>query len=237
MSWNQAHAPLLIESFPKTPRTQSEASRFRGTHKYKQNKTNKLPCFKDIWEHWQLNMRTFVSSSLSTISRHRQHRVEKYYMSSKNRKQIVSLCHMHRINNGWGPITPERVKSLVAKTWNCYSYRWWWLVQLGHVLVQSITGVPHHWCTNTSGTGWIKTYNHLSAFTWFFCWLFAFVFPLGCVYLCSHLPCVLLLDGFPSLIFIYRVFFLFFFLQHLLVLGADWNFFSSSALAPSVKWA
>jgi hypothetical protein len=27
-SWNQAHAPLLVESFPKTPRTQSEASRF-----------------------------------------------------------------------------------------------------------------------------------------------------------------------------------------------------------------
>jgi hypothetical protein len=26
MSWNQAHAPLLIESFPKTPRTQFEAS-------------------------------------------------------------------------------------------------------------------------------------------------------------------------------------------------------------------
>jgi hypothetical protein len=27
-SWTQAHAPLLIKSFPKTPRTQSEASRF-----------------------------------------------------------------------------------------------------------------------------------------------------------------------------------------------------------------
>jgi hypothetical protein len=31
-SWNQAHAPLLIKSFPKTPRTQSKASRFRGSH-------------------------------------------------------------------------------------------------------------------------------------------------------------------------------------------------------------
>jgi hypothetical protein len=38
-----------------------------------------------------------------------------------------------------------------------------------------------------------------------FCSLFAFVFSLGCVYLCSHLP---LMDGFPSLIFIYRFFLL-----------------------------
>jgi len=30
-SWNQAYAPLLVESFPKTPRTQSEASWFRGS--------------------------------------------------------------------------------------------------------------------------------------------------------------------------------------------------------------
>jgi hypothetical protein len=35
MSWNQAHAPLLIESFPKTPRTRSEASWFGGSHSYK----------------------------------------------------------------------------------------------------------------------------------------------------------------------------------------------------------
>jgi hypothetical protein len=37
--------PLLVESFPKTPRTRSEASRFGGTHNYKtkQNKTNYLP--------------------------------------------------------------------------------------------------------------------------------------------------------------------------------------------------
>ncbi len=32
MSWNQAHAPLLIKSFPKTPRTQCEASLFGGSH-------------------------------------------------------------------------------------------------------------------------------------------------------------------------------------------------------------
>jgi hypothetical protein len=36
----KAHAPLLVESFPKTPRTQSEASWFGGSHNYK---TNYLP--------------------------------------------------------------------------------------------------------------------------------------------------------------------------------------------------
>jgi hypothetical protein len=39
-SWNQAHAPLLIESFSKTPRTQCEASWFGGSQNYK---TNYLP--------------------------------------------------------------------------------------------------------------------------------------------------------------------------------------------------
>jgi hypothetical protein len=44
MSWNQAHAPLLVKSFPKTPRTQSEASQVSGSHNYrKKNKTNYLP--------------------------------------------------------------------------------------------------------------------------------------------------------------------------------------------------
>jgi hypothetical protein len=49
--WNQADAPLLLESFPKRPRTQSEASRFGGSHKYKRSKTNKQPSFKDrlLW--------------------------------------------------------------------------------------------------------------------------------------------------------------------------------------------
>jgi hypothetical protein len=43
-SWNQAHAPLLVKSFPKTPRTQSEASQVSGSHNYrKKNKTNYLP--------------------------------------------------------------------------------------------------------------------------------------------------------------------------------------------------
>jgi hypothetical protein len=34
-SWNKAHAPLLVKSFPKTPRTQSETSWFSGSHNYK----------------------------------------------------------------------------------------------------------------------------------------------------------------------------------------------------------
>jgi len=39
MSWNQAHAPLLTETFPKTPRTQSEASRLSGSHNYETKQT------------------------------------------------------------------------------------------------------------------------------------------------------------------------------------------------------
>jgi hypothetical protein len=46
-SWNQADAPLLLESFPKRPRTLSEASQLGGSHKYEKNKTNKLPSFID----------------------------------------------------------------------------------------------------------------------------------------------------------------------------------------------
>jgi hypothetical protein len=44
MSWNQAHAPLLIKSFEKTPRTQSKASWFGISHNYK-TKQNKLLSF------------------------------------------------------------------------------------------------------------------------------------------------------------------------------------------------
>jgi hypothetical protein len=40
--WNQAHAPLLIESFPKTTITQSEASRFSGSHNYETKQTTFL---------------------------------------------------------------------------------------------------------------------------------------------------------------------------------------------------
>ncbi len=43
-AWNQANAPLLLESFPKRPITWSEASWLGGSHKYK---TNKLPSFID----------------------------------------------------------------------------------------------------------------------------------------------------------------------------------------------
>jgi hypothetical protein len=38
------HAPLLVDSFPKTPRTGYEASQFGGSHNYK-IKQNKLPSF------------------------------------------------------------------------------------------------------------------------------------------------------------------------------------------------
>jgi hypothetical protein len=43
MPWNQASAPLLLQSFPKRSRTQSEASRFSGSCKYKTKQTNYLP--------------------------------------------------------------------------------------------------------------------------------------------------------------------------------------------------
>jgi hypothetical protein len=39
-SWNQGHAPLIVEGFPKRPRTKFEASWFGGSHNYK---TNYLP--------------------------------------------------------------------------------------------------------------------------------------------------------------------------------------------------
>jgi hypothetical protein len=47
--WNQADVPLLLllKCFRNRPRRQSEASQFGGSHKYKQNKTNKLLCFID----------------------------------------------------------------------------------------------------------------------------------------------------------------------------------------------
>jgi hypothetical protein len=32
MPWNQAHAPVLVESFLKTPRTLSKTSQFSGFH-------------------------------------------------------------------------------------------------------------------------------------------------------------------------------------------------------------
>jgi len=52
-TWNQTNAPLLLESFPKRSRTWSEASQFGGSHKYKQNKTNKLPYFIDKNPEWE----------------------------------------------------------------------------------------------------------------------------------------------------------------------------------------
>ncbi len=39
---NQAHAPLLVKSFPKRPRMWSEASWFGGSHQYKTEQTTYL---------------------------------------------------------------------------------------------------------------------------------------------------------------------------------------------------
>jgi hypothetical protein len=39
MTWNQAYARLLVASFPKTPRTQPEASWFGGSDNYKTKQT------------------------------------------------------------------------------------------------------------------------------------------------------------------------------------------------------
>ncbi len=44
----KAHAPLLVEIYPKTPRTGSEVSQFGGSHNHK-TKQSKLPSFIDRW--------------------------------------------------------------------------------------------------------------------------------------------------------------------------------------------
>jgi hypothetical protein len=41
-AWNQAHSPLLIESFPNTPRTQSETPWFSRSHNYETKQTTFL---------------------------------------------------------------------------------------------------------------------------------------------------------------------------------------------------
>ncbi len=222
MSWNQAHAPLLVESFPKTPRTRSEASGVDGSHKYKQTKQTTFASKIEIFEQTsnlrtlvQLNTRTFVSR-LSTISRHR--RQTRFWksttMSSKNWTQMLACVTWIGLNNGFGgggPTTPERVKSLVAKDMKCHSYRWWWLVQLGHVLFQSITGVPPiNWCTNNT------------SFFVGFLLIVCFCFPFGlCLLMFSFAFYFCWMGSHP---FFFSFFFLGFF-QPLLVLGADWFLF------------
>jgi hypothetical protein len=42
-SWNQAQAPLLVESLSKTSRTLSEGSQFGGSHNYKTKQNNYFP--------------------------------------------------------------------------------------------------------------------------------------------------------------------------------------------------
>ncbi len=64
LSWNYAHAPLLIESFPKTPRTWSEASWLGGSHNYKTKQT-KLPSSIDGCDN---RGQFFSQESLCTVS-------------------------------------------------------------------------------------------------------------------------------------------------------------------------
>jgi hypothetical protein len=45
-SWNQTHSLVFMESIPKTPRTQSEASQCGGSRNFK-TKHNKLPSLID----------------------------------------------------------------------------------------------------------------------------------------------------------------------------------------------
>jgi hypothetical protein len=56
---------LLLESFPKKPRTRSEASWFGGSHKYK-TKTNFLRHFFPLYSHKQ----KFLKNPLSPIPIH-----------------------------------------------------------------------------------------------------------------------------------------------------------------------
>ncbi len=70
MPWNQANAALLLESFPKRSRTQSEAFRFGEFHKYKQNNTNKLPTFIDRCSSkpWVLKFETILPHQSHLLS-------------------------------------------------------------------------------------------------------------------------------------------------------------------------
>jgi hypothetical protein len=51
IAWNQADAPLLLESFLKRPRMRFEASQFGGSHKYK-TKQKKIPSLIDGYSCW-----------------------------------------------------------------------------------------------------------------------------------------------------------------------------------------
>jgi hypothetical protein len=64
METRLVHPSLLVESFPKIPRTQSEASQFSGSHNYKtkQNKTNYL--LKSLEKHSSLRKLGRVSKKL-----------------------------------------------------------------------------------------------------------------------------------------------------------------------------
>ncbi len=105
MSWNQAHAPLLVKSFPKTPRTPSEVSRFGGSHNYKTEK-NKLLSFIDRWVTSFKNFLVLVSKptwspqeNLAHGAQHFHRKPEKLYkntyISPWTYKHQWRLCGQH----------------------------------------------------------------------------------------------------------------------------------------------
>ncbi len=59
MLWNQAHAPLLVKRFPKTPRTQSITSCSMDLITTKQNKTNYFPSYVDVFHGYDLKCHYF----------------------------------------------------------------------------------------------------------------------------------------------------------------------------------
>jgi hypothetical protein len=91
-------------------------------------------------------------------------------------------------------------------TWSCFLS-----LSLLHLYISWFVVDDNSFILGLLSYGWLSFCCHESSlhmiFTWFlFCWLFAFVWVVStCVHICLAL---LLMDGFPSLIFIYRVFLL-----------------------------
>jgi len=98
--WNQAHAPLLVKSFPKTPRTRSEASQFGGSHNYKtnQNKTNYLPSeidceleFNIVWKLSYTQISGFGSNKLSILIHYLYNKPQYLWIFGAIVSHIISL--------------------------------------------------------------------------------------------------------------------------------------------------
>ncbi len=63
--WNQADAPLLVESFPKTSRMQSEMPQFGRSHNEKQTKQTKFLHRKmacPFWQAWKARVKIWKCS-------------------------------------------------------------------------------------------------------------------------------------------------------------------------------